>query len=202
MTEAILSPKVAPMGGRGTRSRVRNPASLIKAVGIFIIILSAGSALLPILGLGMGTAAIGALLMVAGTAEMIAARLRHESRLLAVFAGLVTALAGLLLMVNPIAGLLRSVTVVTAWLLARSIIIAFNSRRAHGRVKLWLGLSAATDLVLGLSSLTGLSITTLYVTLFGESPELVAGFGWVLALSFVATGAMLLEVASCERKSA
>jgi hypothetical protein len=30
----------------------------------------------------------------------------------------------------------------------------------------------------------------------------VATFAWVLALSFVATGTLLLEVASCERESA
>lgn len=201
MTEAILSPKVPPVDVDRELHRVENPAGLIKAAGILIIALSAGSALLPVLGLAMGTTAIGALLMIAGLVEMLAARLRHETRLLAVLAGLVTAVAGLSLMINPVAGLLRSATIVTAWLLARSIIIAFSSRRAHGRVRMWLGLSAATDLVLGLSLLAGLSITTLYVTLFGESPQLVAGFSWVLAMSFIATGTMLLEVAGCERKS-
>ncbi|MEO5772521.1 MAG: hypothetical protein ABIQ32_00195 [Sphingomicrobium sp.] len=202
MTEAIL-PTSAPIAGTGPpEARRGNRAMLIRIAGIFIIMMSAGAALLPLLGLAMGTAAVGALLAVAGMVEMIAARARRETRLLAVLPGLVTAFAGVSLMLNPIAGLLRSVTIVTAWLLARCILVAINSRWAHGRVRLWLGLSAATDFVLGLSLLAGLSITTLFVTLFGDSPQLVAGFSWVLALSFVATGTMLLEVAGCERRSA
>ena len=102
---------------------------------------------------------------------------------------------------NPDGDLLPSMTVVTGWLLARSVILLVTSRRAHGSVKTWLGLSAATDFGLGVVLLTGLSITTLVVTLFGPMPELVIGFAWVLALSFVATGTLLLEVASCEQEN-
>jgi uncharacterized membrane protein HdeD (DUF308 family) len=178
---------------------VRNPAYLIKCAGILIIVLSVGSALLPMLGLAMGITWVGALVLVAGVIEMIAARVRSESRLVAVLAGLVTSFAGLSLMLNPFAGLMRSATIVTAWLLARSILLAFNAMTANGRARTWLGLAAATDLVLGLCLLTGLSISTLFVTLFGESPQLLAGFGWVIGLSFIATGTMLLEVAGCER---
>ena len=113
-------------------------------------------------------------------------------------AGAATTVAGLLFAFNTDGDLLPSVTVVTFWLLARSAILLIMSRQAHGPVKTWLGLSAATDFGLGVVLLTGLSITTLVVTLFGPMPELVTGFAWVLALSFLATGTMLLEVASCE----
>ena len=47
--------------------------------------------------------------------------------------------------------------------------------------------------------LIGLSISSLVVTLFGPTEPVVARFAWVFALSFVVTGAMLLEIASCER---
>ena len=63
-------------------------------------------------------------------------------------------------------------------------------------------MSAATDLALGVVLLGGLSIATLVVMLFGPTPTLVASFAWVLALSFVATGSLLLEIASCEREEA
>ena len=66
----------------------------------------------------------------------------------------------------------------------------------------WLAISAATDFALGLLLLVGLSISTLIVTLFGPTPELVASFAWILALSFVVTGMLLLEIASCEREAA
>jgi uncharacterized membrane protein HdeD (DUF308 family) len=199
-SETGLAAPIVPPGGAPPLDRVRNPAALIKWAGIFIIILGAGAALLPTLG-SIGMPAVGALLMVAGTVEMIAARLRSEARLTAVLAGLITVCAGLLLMVTPVPGFLRSVTIITVWLIARSILLAITTRAARGRARLWLGLSAATDLVLGLSLLTGLSISTLFVTLFGESPQLVVGFSWILALSFVATGTMLLEVAGCERRA-
>jgi hypothetical protein len=37
--------------------------------------------------------------------------------------------------------------------------------------------------------------------LFGPTPAIVATFAWILALSFVATGLLLLEVASCAREA-
>jgi uncharacterized membrane protein HdeD (DUF308 family) len=82
------------------------------------------------------------------------------------------------------------------------VILAITSRRAHGSVRMWLGISAATDFALGLLLLVGLSIATLIVMLFGPTPALVASFAWVFAISFVVTGMLLLEIASCEREAA
>lgn len=163
--------------------------------------LSAGAALLPILGGAPGALAIGGLLILAGVVELLAGSLRHETKRLAMLAGAVTTVAGMLFAFNLDGDLLPSVTVVTFWLFARSVILLITSRLAHGSVKTWLGLAAAMDFGLGVVLLTGLSITTLVVTLFGPMPQLVTGFALVLALSFVATGALLLEVASCEQES-
>jgi uncharacterized membrane protein HdeD (DUF308 family) len=200
-SKGVLVPKVPPSSGKLGFGHVKNPAILIRGAGVFIIALSAGAALLPLLGLELGTAAIGALLLIAGLVEMLAARLRQEARLLAVLAGLATAFAGLSLLLDPGAGLQRSATIVTVWLLARSVILAINSQRARGLVRRWLGIAAATDFALALCLLAGLSVSTLFLTLFGASPQIVEGFSWVLALSFVATGTMLLEVAGCQREA-
>ena len=70
----------------------------------------------------------------------------------------------------------------------------------HGSVRMWTGLSAAMDLALALILTIGLSIANLVVTLFGATPRLIASFAWVLALSFVINGLMLLEVASVARQ--
>ena len=59
------------------------------------------------------------------------------------------------------------------------------------------GLSAGMDFLLAVLLWAGLSISTLIVSLFGPTPELVASFAWVLAASFVVNGLLLLEVASC-----
>jgi predicted membrane channel-forming protein YqfA (hemolysin III family) len=55
------------------------------------------------------------------------------------------------------------------------------------------------DFLLAVLLITGLSTSTLVVSLFGPTRELVASFAWVLAASFVVNGLMLLEVASSER---
>ena len=83
----------------------------------------------------------------------------------------------------------------------RSVILAFTTSRAHGSVRMWLGISAGTDFALGLLLLVGLSISTLIVMLFGPTPALVASFAWIFAISFGVTGGLLLEIAGCERES-
>lgn len=47
----------------------------------------------------------------------------------------------------------------------------------------------AVDLILGLVLAAGLPIAIVVVTLFGPTPEIVANFSLILALSFPATGA-------------
>jgi hypothetical protein len=81
----------------------------------------------------------------------------------------------------------------------RGLILVNAARLEHGSVRKWTGASAAMDLLLAAILAVGLSIATLVVTLFGATPPLIASFAWVLALSFVVTGLMLLEVASCAR---
>jgi hypothetical protein len=68
-------------------------------------------------------------------------------------------------------------------------------------VRTWTAISAGVDLALGLLLMAGLSITTIVISLFGPTEPLVASFAWFLALSFVANGLLLLEVASCERQA-
>ena len=65
-----------------------------------------------------------------------------------------------------------------------------------------MALSAGMDFLLAVLLIAGLSIATIIVSLFGPT-NLVAGFAWVLAASFVVNGLLLLgEVASCVREAA
>ena len=196
LTEGASTMFVSPSAGpRAVR------ADLIRAAGVVILLLSAGAALLPFLGPISGTVAIGMLLLLAGIVEMFAGSLRHQTRSLAILAGAATAAAGLLFLLNDRGQLLSSVWVVAAWLLARAAILFMTSLRSGGSVKMWIRISALTDLGLGLALLAGLSVVSLVVTLFGPAPQIVASFAWVLALSFIATGTLLLEVAGCDRRS-
>lgn len=174
-------------------------ARWIGASGWFILLLSAGSALLPWVWHAHGAAIIGVLLIASGLTEVFAGSLRHETRKLAMLAGVVTTLAGILFASQEATHLLSTLTIVAAWLFLRGLILMSAARLEHGSVRKWVAYSAAMDLLLAAILAVGLSIATLVVTLFGATPPLIASFAWVLALSFVATGLMLLEVASCAR---
>lgn len=176
--------------------------NLLTAAGIAIIVLGAGAAVLPFIDRITGARLVGALLLAAGIVEMFAASLRDQTKFLALLAGAVTTLAGAMFLLNSGVKFLPTISIVTAWLLVRSLILGITTLRAHGSVRTWIAISAATDLALGALLLVGLSISTLIVTLFGPTPEMVASFAWILAVSFVASGMLLLEIASCERDAA
>jgi hypothetical protein len=169
--------------------------------GIAIILLSAGAVFLPA-GKRISPDMIGGLLISAGLIEAVAGSLRREVRTLAMTAGAVTALAGLLFLINPETHFFPSVAPVIAWLLLRSLILAISSVESVASVRMWTAISATVDLLLAILLIAGLSVSTLVVSVFGPTPEMVASFAWVVAASFVANGLLLLEVASCEARSA
>jgi len=185
-----------------TASPRKSRPGLVTAAGVAIILLSAGAALLPFVDRISGVRVVGTLLLAAGVVEMLAATLRDQTKFLALLAGAVTTLAGALFLLNPTTHFLPTISIVTAWLILRSLILGVTTLRVHGSVRRWIAISAATDLALGLLLLVGLSISTLIVTLFGPTPQMVASFAWILAISFVVTGMLLLEIASCEREAA
>jgi len=186
---------VATRGFQNLTDKARSRS--IRVAGIAIILLSVGAALLPV-DKGISSDMIGGLLIAAGLIEAVAGSLRRDIRVEAMAAGAVTAFAGLLFIINPETHFFPTVTPVIAWLVARSLILAYASRDSSGSVRMWTGLSAGMDFFLAVLLVAGLSISALVVSLFGPTPELIASFAWVLAASFVVNGALLLEVANCE----
>jgi hypothetical protein len=175
----------------------RNRARGIRVAGLAIIGLGAGAALLPA-EKGISADVIGALLVAAGLIEVVAGSLRREVRELAMAAGGVTVLAGLLFVINPETQFFPVVTPVIGWLVLRCLILGYASRRLRGSVRNWMALSAGMDLLLAILLIAGLSIAAVVVSVFGPTPPLIASFSWILAASFVVNGLMLLEVASGE----
>ena len=161
------------------------------------MLLGAGAALLPV-EKGISSDVLGTLLVAGGLVELIAGSLRRQVRELAMTAGAITVLAGLLFVINPETRFFPTVFPIVGWLILRALILAFASRYASGRVRTWMGISAGLDLLLAALLIAGLSVATLVVSLFGPTPQLIASFAWILAASFVVNGIMLLEVASCE----
>jgi uncharacterized membrane protein HdeD (DUF308 family) len=149
MSSLVTAPPLLGADDGSKRVGTRSRAKFIAAAAVGILVLGAAAALSPALDHVSGTTVLGLLLVAAGFFETMAGRLRHETRGLAMLAGLVTIFAGALLILNRASGVLPNATIVTAWLLVRAIILLVTSRLAHGSVRKFLGLSAATDLVLG-----------------------------------------------------
>jgi hypothetical protein len=173
---------------------------MMSVAGVVMIVVGAAAALMP-LEKGLSAAIVGALLLGAGLIETTAGSLRRDTRPLAMLAGGVTILAGLLFLYDQQSRFFPIVNIVIGWLALRSVILAVMSRRVDGSVRTWTTIAAATDFLLALVLLVGLSLSSVVVLLFGPTPAIVATFAWILALSFVATGLLLLEVASCEREA-
>lgn len=184
---------------RGFSDRIR--ARGTRVAGIAIILLSVGAAFLPA-GKSISSDMIGALLIAAGLIELTAGALRRAVRPFAMAAGAVTALAGLLFVIDHETHFFPRVVPIIGWLLVRSLILIVGSGESTGSVRRWTALSAGMDFLLAVLLTAGLSISTLIISLFGPTPELVASFAWVLAASFVVNGLLLLEVASCAEESA
>ena len=182
-----------------TTSALPERAKFIATAGWFILLLSAGSALLPLYGKTHSSVIIGTLLVLGGATELIAGRIRHRARRLSMLAGALTVLAGILFVAESSTHFLSTLSIVAGWLFSRSLVLMLAARVESGSVRTWTGIAALTDLVLALILAVGLSIATLVVSLFGATSPMIASFAWVLAASFIATAMFMLEIAACAR---
>lgn len=173
----------------------------MRVAGVVIILLSIGAAFLPA-GKTISPDVIGGLLIAAGLVELVAGSLRRELRPYAMAAGGITALAGLLFVLNPETHFFPNVWPIAGWLVLRGVILGAASAHTRGSVRTWTGLSAAMDLCLAALLIAGLSIATIVVSIFGPTRPLIASFAWILAASFIVNGLLMLDVASCEDDNA
>ena len=175
-------------------------ARRVAVAGWVIIVLAAGAAALPLIGLAQGALVIGAMLVMAGLIEASAALPRRRTRGLALLASAITIIAGLLFATDPATKFAPALIIVAGWLFLRGATLGIASASELGSLRLWIGLAAVADLFLSLLLAIGLSASLLVISLFGPTEPMIARFAWILAISFVATGMMLLEVASCARR--
>lgn len=187
---------------RGTSSSQQNRRpQLIAGAGAIIMLISCAAALLPLNHAIPRATLIGTMMVAAGLIEIVAGGLRARNRGVAMLPGVLTLVAGALLAVHPLHRFVPSVWLVIGWLGARGIVLAASATVTHGTVRAWTVLAAGMDLTLGLVLMLGLSASTLTLTFFGITPEVIRSFSWIVALSFVATGMLLIEVAASERGS-
>ena len=172
--------------------------NLIRVAGVLIILLAFGAALLPMERNFEGRLVVGWLLLASGAIELIVALARRIHRPSASAAGAATVLAGLRLVLDPRAGFFPVLNLVILWLVVRAAALAFAAIRCRGSLQNWFLVAAATDFILAVLLLSGMPIAIVVWGLFGRTSEIVATFAWVLAVSFVATGATLIAVAPIE----
>jgi uncharacterized membrane protein HdeD (DUF308 family) len=178
-------------------------ARMTALCGWLILLLAAAALLLPEVAASSGALVVGELLLLAGLLEVVAATGRRQARFPATLAGVATLAAGGLFLAREETRFLPNFTVVTFWLLLRVGALAMATLEAKGSaIRRWTGVAALADLALAAILVLGLPLASIVVALFGTTSDLVASFSWVLALSFLATGAMLLQIAACEREGA
>jgi uncharacterized membrane protein HdeD (DUF308 family) len=176
-------------------------ARMTALCGWFILALAGAALLLPEVAASSGALVVGELLLLAGLLEVVAAAGRRKARMSATLAGVATLVAGAMFLARDETRFLPNLTVVTFWLLLRvgALVIATLETKGSA-VRRWIGIAAATDLALAAILIVGLPLASIVVALFGTTSDLIASFSWVLAASFLATGAMLLQIAVCERE--
>ena len=145
----------------------RMRARAFRVAGILIILLGAGAALLPA-GKTISSDMIGGLLIAAGLIETVAGSLRREVRTYAMTAGGITALAGLLFIVNPETHFFPTVWPIIGWLAVRGLVLAGEAVETRGSVRIWTALSAGMDFLLAVLLITGLSISTIVISVFAQ----------------------------------
>lgn len=171
---------------------------IIGGAGIAVILLAFGALLLPLAAHLSPRIVIGWMLLGAGILELVAASLRWAHRPSAVIAGGATLLAGLRLLFDPGAGFFEVLNLFILLQVVRAAALAFAAFRARDTIGAWLAFAAGTDFLLAIALLAGLPIAILVVGLFGPTRPISATFAWVIALSFIATGALLLATAKHE----
>ncbi len=171
---------------------------VIRLAGILILLLAAGSALLPMASNLTARLVIGLLLLAAGTLELAAVFARRGHHIRAGVAAVASVLAGLRLLLDPNINFLTILNFVILWLVVRAAALFFSAIRSHRPLCTWVYLAAAVDFGLAVLLLGGLPVAVLVYGLFGTTDEIVATFAWVFAASFVAAGLLLIAAAPLE----
>lgn len=173
---------------------------ILYGAGVAIVLLAFGAALLPLSPDLHPRDVVGWLLLPAGLIELAALPARRTHRPSAAITAGVTILAGLRLLLDPGANFFAVLNLVILWLVVRAAALAFAAWKARDGFENWLIFSGAIDFLLAIGLLAGLPITYLVVGVFGPNAQITGTFAWVLALSFVANGALLIAAARHESR--
>lgn len=180
----------------GLHSPDVQPDDVMKAAGYAVILASAATALLPAGHFDNGPAIVGSLMIFVGAFEMLANALRKRGRWAAMAAGAVSIATGLLIFGQPVTTFATTVYVVIGWLAIRALLLAISAVEIPRRVNFLSLVAAAMDITLAGIVWFGFTASTLVLALFGPTEPMIANFAWVLAISFVSAGLLLIGFAN------
>jgi uncharacterized membrane protein HdeD (DUF308 family) len=160
-----------------------------KVYGVVLIFLGIASILLPVIA-SLATAIMVGWLLVAGGIFGLISAFSAGTKAPGFWWNLITAalylLAGIVLLVNPIAAVLTLTIVLAAYLLATGVakvVMAFHYKNVIPKAWLWVLFSALVDIVLGVIIVAGLPGTALWV------------IGLMVGINLLFTGIALLASA-------
>jgi uncharacterized membrane protein HdeD (DUF308 family) len=179
----------------GLQTPDAQPREVIRAAGYAIILASGAAALLPAANFANGPQIVGGLMVVVGLLEVMANMLRATAKWAAAAAGAASIGAGLLIFLQPAASFITIVHVFIGWLLSRGFLLSLSAAEARGTMRRAVMVAAAVDFILAVVVWIGLTASALVIALFGPTKQVIADFAWILAISFVAAGLLLLKSA-------
>lgn len=179
----------------GWQSPDTEPREVIRAAGYAVILASAAAAILPATKFENGPLIVGGLMFIVGLLEVLANLLRATGKRAATAAGLASVGAGLLIFVQ-VTSFVTTVYVFIGWLLLRGLLLSLSSIENVGPIRRATIIAAAVDFILAGVVWTGLTAGMLVIALFGPTQPIIANFAWILALSFIASGLLLVKVAN------
>jgi uncharacterized membrane protein HdeD (DUF308 family) len=172
--------------------------NVIRVAGVLILLLAFAAALLPLAQHIPGRTVVGVMLIAAGAIEMAAVVARRGHHLTAGAAAAASLVAGLRLELDSGVNFLTVLNFVILWLVVRAAALFFSARHSPKPLCSWVYFAAAVDFALGVLLLIGLPIALLVYGIFGTTNDIIATFAWVLAISFVAAGWLLIAAAPLE----
>ena len=172
------------------------PRDIIKAAGYAVILASGAAVILPAANFENGPLIVGVMMFIVGVLEVLANLLRATGRRAATAAGVTSVAAGVLIFAQPVTNFVTTVYVFFGWLLLRGLLLSLSSIENVGPIRRATTVAATMEFVLAGVVWTGLTASTLVIALFGPTKPIIANFAWILALSFVAAGLLLVKVAN------
>lgn len=169
------------------------------AGGVFKVLLAVLALSLPLIEHRLLPLWVGAMLLAGGVAELAVGWASRQSTVgrVALGSGIMTILVGMIFMGVMSMGLARLTLLTIIWLVVRALISLRLGLQtgASASARSLLLVRGATDAILGLALIAGLSVLQIAILFFGSSPAMAAGFLVIIAISFGVAGVGLIAIA-------